>query len=288
MRIWPLLAAGASAASLSSIGLAVCGCAQCRVQSFAMDAPQAVVDYGNGSAGVYDWLGAARDFLPAPVTLTSSADLNCSLALALLLNGSDVLAQFPWTQVTNGSCSANVTGGQGGGDYAFVAALRSPTAEVVFSQPLAAPPAVAGISFGFGAASLVLGALPDCALPASFSYCGSNFTQTSCAPGAAAYSGTCVAPMGAPPLWCHGLPLFPAPAQVEPCGTACKVAVSASAVVGAVAAVTVAAAASTVSIGAQAFSAAAAAAAPVFIPQATLAMPIPMSGMQRRRRKHNL
>ena len=163
----PLLA---HAASLLDLALAVCGCALCDVTSVLLDVAYPVIAYGNASAGVFDWLGAARDFLPSPVVLASTQSINCSDSLALLVNGTDVVAQFAWTQYSPAACLANVSAAAGNGDYAFVAAVHSDNASVVLSHLPLGLPVSAAATVAPRSIALVEPLRADCALPGSFDY----------------------------------------------------------------------------------------------------------------------
>lgn len=206
------------AASLSSIGLTVCGCTSCLIQPVTMDAPSPVVNYGNASAAVFDWLGAARDFLPSPVTLASSTALNCSESAAFLLNGTVLLEQYAWEQITPSLCFINVSR-HGDGDFAFVAAVHSPNASLIISHPMDPVRPIADVTvIGDGLILRLSGGGADCDLPSSFSFCGATFNASSCSAGQTVYDGSCITPAGqaTPPLGCYGSPLFafPTPADV--------------------------------------------------------------------------
>jgi hypothetical protein len=212
--------------ALTAISTAVCGGPTCcLVTPVVMDTPYSVVNYGNASAGVFDWLGAARDFYPAYTTLASTAALNCSQNVAFLLNGTDVLSQQPWAQLAPSTCSVNISA-LGDGDFTLVAAVFTPNASLTMSQPDPAAP-VPTIMFSGSTAALALVSGPNCALPASFEYCGTNFSAISCSADGTLYGGECAADEGTPPTGCHGNPLFQlAAALTSSCGTICQIIVA--------------------------------------------------------------
>lgn len=85
--------------------------------------------------------------------------------------------------------------------------MHSPDATLVLTKPEPfAPVPLATINTHSIVIPLVNN--PDCALPTSFDYCGTTFSESSCTPSGVTYAGTCTNATGSIPSGCYGNPLF--------------------------------------------------------------------------------
>lgn len=214
-RIFFLVLPANALLTLLQVSQVICNCDQCNITPFLLNTNQTVVAYGNASSNTFDWMGVNRDFLPRPVIMNSYMyTLNCSSSIAFLINGSTIINQYTWEQTTPLSCTVPIPV-LTNGDFAFVAALMDlnppPTRVVTFSHPQLNVTNAVGTSGGDAVIIRNQIALdvnpqtsPDCALPNSFLFCGTNFTQTACG----LYNGICIDNDVTPPLGCNNDPLF--------------------------------------------------------------------------------
>ena len=179
----------------------VCACAVCNVQTLDFDTPVTIIAYGNSTVSTLDYMGAALDFYPSTVFLHGLS--NCTGSFGLLLNGTaEILDMVPFV-----NCSVAL-GARDAGNYVFVALVNvhnvTTTVQFVKSPPLPGDNSVA--TLGANGMSLVLNDLVDCALPATYSYCGESRWTGGGTCGR--YAGACVNDNGTVPSGCYGAPLF--------------------------------------------------------------------------------